>query len=538
MGTRFHHGSRRRRIIVASTRLGTPSGVASSVRNRVVVVPRPPGRKPNPLSLVRFTSTKKVSGGKTPPHNGGGGTPKPLQPTWLAAVRARGPRPLAQPVVVKSRYVQPPVDGTPNQIVVVAPPRRRTARPAVVLHPTFKWGLNPGVDPNPPVVVVPPRRRRFAQPVVVKSPPTRGLGFRPPTRPVVVARPVKPTRVRAHVPVRSRDVPRFAPPASYKPVVVAFNRTRRVLKPTKAQSPFDAARQKQPRRIGSTVVARPRPARRFNGIVSVLAFDAAQVPPASVIRPIVVPSRLKGARAARFASIISARTAISYRAIPTFDPIVVPVPRRAKAAPWNYSSLYRKFVPPPPRRDPQPRTLFIRVPRRTASLWPAPLASMSIRQPDVERYDKPWDLIAACIAWLRTKPHVVAEFGDVKGTPTGEKFVSDVALPKTDLPYAIFSEPEEVEEFESPDQDERISSRVHGVFQIHVHDREKLLARQKADNVAEALNDAPLVFTDGVLMYLRRSTRRYPTYQSVGPGANVAAYVRVVEFNYMIERFN
>ena len=46
--------------------------------------------------------------------------------------------------------------------------------------------------------------------------------------------------------------------------------------------------------------------------------------------------------------------------------------------------------------------------------------------------------------------------------------------------------------------------------------------RQLAEQVVAVLNDAPLTFLDGVLVYFRRSDRRFPTMRTQGVQANVA----------------
>jgi hypothetical protein len=112
-----------------------------------------------------------------------------------------------------------------------------------------------------------------------------------------------------------------------------------------------------------------------------------------------------------------------------------------------------------------------------------------------------------------------------------------VELPRTDLPYAVFDEPMEVEHYESRDGSNRYSSLVEGAFHLTVYDAEKLAVRKRADMVAASLQDAPLVFTDGELLYLRRSERRFPTATVPPAGGGATLYKRIVEFTYMIERF-
>ena len=79
----------------------------------------------------------------------------------------------------------------------------------------------------------------------------------------------------------------------------------------------------------------------------------------------------------------------------------------------------------------------------------------------------PPDLIAACIAWLRTNPALVASFGDdpLTGTP---KFFSDIAIRNTTTPYLEFSEPMEVEGYETIDYTRQFSSLASGTFEIQI----------------------------------------------------------------------
>ncbi|MDR3582572.1 MAG: hypothetical protein P4L67_04835 [Candidatus Pacebacteria bacterium] len=516
MGIRYQYGSRRRRILVV-----TPSPPASTV-----VVPPPPigaggspkplqptwfgvnyvtRRRPSPFDLIQITSTRVVTGVPTPPPpSGGGGSPKPLQPTWLGVNVARRPKPLPRAIIVRTRYTQPPKDGLPNQIVVVDPPRLRRAAPAIIVHPAYKWGINQGASPHPPVVVRRPTRGPRLKGIVTILP--GGIAEAPPPSPQIVT-----------TPAASR---------------------RRFRSPIVLHSSFDATRQIRPRGASPIVVARPARGPRLKGIVTILPGDAFELAPQWSTQPTVVPSRLKGSKALRVPIVVATRPPIAYRSIPVFDPIVVPRLRGRKAAPWVFTSQFLQFVVPPPRHDPRPHPLFVVVPKRRVPLmWPAPQVKTSILQPDDQRYDKPWDLIAACIAWLRTKPAIVAAFGDVKGAPTGEKFVSDVELPKTDPPYVVFSEPREFEDYESRSSRGAHGSIINGVFLIEVVATEKLLARQMADAVAASLQDAPLVFSDGVLLYLRRTERQFPKFKATGPGGNVTLYKRIIEFEYFIERY-
>lgn len=150
--------------------------------------------------------------------------------------------------------------------------------------------------------------------------------------------------------------------------------------------------------------------------------------------------------------------------------------------------------------------------------------------------DKPWDLIAACIAWLRADSAVATAFGEGVGSTGKRKFVSDYAPPLSELPYAVFNEPSEVENYETTDS-RGPSSLAAGVFVVEVFADEKLRTRRLADRLAASLNDAPLTFMDGVLIHLRRSERKFPTFKAAGPDGGATVYKRVLEFEYLIERY-
>ena len=275
----------------------------------------------------------------------------------------------------------------------------------------------------------------------------------------------------------------------------------------------------------------------FRGLSMILPFDAFEMPPPLAMRPLVIPSRLDGSKALRSAILVRAKSGENPRSLPATKAIVVPWHDHPSLPPWTISTLYRKFVEPPPEHFPMPRVSVARAPRRSPTMWPKPIASQSIYQFPGNMIEKPWDLIAACIAWLRRDAAIVAAFGDVKGSKRNQKFVSDVELPKTDPPYAVFDEPTEFENYESPGQDGLSSSVARGMFNLTVYTTEKLVARQYADMLAASLNDAPLQFTDGILLYLRRSERRWPTLTSPGNGENVTLYKRVLEFEYLIDRY-
>lgn len=540
MAIRYQHGSRRRRIIVSGTSTAPAAPAAASIASHTIVVPRHPRRSLAPGDYTFVTSTKGLSTSLPSPPPGGGGSPRPLQPTWIiGSQRACYPKPVQRPIILHQKYVQPPNDGFPNQAVIVPPlPRRRAAHP-IVVHPTFKWGINNGVTPNPPVVVEHHSRTAKRTVIVVHAPADKGRGFRPPNRAVVPPR---------HIPVRSRTARRSIvvrpanPLISYgvhpNPAVVAPHRSRKLDHPSILfKSGFDRGTLPTPSLGRTVVVHRNAPRRRLRGLVMILPFDAFELMPPMTVQPIVVPYRRRTLDLRRPVQYGFSKVDFRHDAVPPVKSIVVPFHPIPLASPWTFTSLTKKYVEPPPQHFPLPRPLFVRIPKRHPRNWPKPIMTTSILQPDSQRYDKPWDLIAACIAWLRTKPEIVAAFGDDATSSTSLKFTSDIEPPKTDAPYAVFNEPEEFDGYETIDHTGRPSSLAEGYFQLSVYATEKLLVRKLADMVAASIDDAPLVFTDGVLVYLRRSERKFPTFTSPGTGANVTMFKRLLEFEYKIERY-
>ena len=141
---------------------------------------------------------------------------------------------------------------------------------------------------------------------------------------------------------------------------------------------------------------------------------------------------------------------------------------------------------------------------------------------------------SALIAWIRLQPALVAAFGDSTTTP---KFSSDLAPTKTAPPWLEFFEPEEDESYESEDYTGLPSSLCDGTLGCELVGTGKLQVRLLAEQVAAVVNDAPLTFADGVLVYLRRTARKYPTFREAGPGTNVVLYKRYLSFDYKIERW-
>jgi hypothetical protein len=530
-------GSRRRHAIVVTSNTPNSSPITGALAlTRIVMARRWPTPPAPPVSSVVSVQTRVVVGGEPPPHTGGGGSPRPLQSSWIAgAIIPRHPRPLLRAVVTQTRYTQPSRDGVPNQITVASPRRPIQPHAGVLVHPTFKWGVNHGKTPNVSIVARRPTPGRAAIPIIIASPPTSGFGFRPVVDPLVV---------------------RYAPRSSVRPRVTVYGLVdgEEHLRPNNQVVARPAPKRAAPRitsiSTGEAFAVRPpRPPKpilipynkkaRPRGLLMVLGLaDAFEMPPPFVVQPTIVPFHPRPSDRRRPPLVVASKTGINPRSIPVFDPVVVARLAPAKASPWFFISKAQQLAPPPPpRHDPTSRAIRVAVPHRRDPLgWPRPSVSTSILQPDSERFDKPWDLIAACIAWLRKDARIVAEFGDAKGSETSQKFVSDVELPGTNLPYAVFSEPIEIDGYETRDQTGAVPVFAEGVFHLTVFDSEKLRVRQRADMLSASLTDAPLVFTDGVLIYLRRIEKIFPSVTASGPGASTTMFKRVLEFTYMIGR--
>jgi hypothetical protein len=265
-------------------------------------------------------------------------------------------------------------------------------------------------------------------------------------------------------------------------------------------------------------------------------------PRAPVPLIIPIPRRVAPARPSIRAS--SAATAIARVVSLPLQPMVTARPRRIYW-PSAVQPAARYLLSSPAQHGPIPRTFIIRRPRlfdfrqsaqyRTLSTG-SPYPINGPNNPAIPGVPTlPPDLVAACIAWLRQQPAIVTAFSDSATTP---KFGSDISPRDTNPPWLDFFEPDEEEGYESVDYTGQPSSLCDGTLGIELVGTGKLAVRLLADQVAAVLNDAPLVFQDGVLVYLRRTKRKYPSFREAGPGTNVVLYKRYLEFDYKIERWD
>jgi hypothetical protein len=150
----------------------------------------------------------------------------------------------------------------------------------------------------------------------------------------------------------------------------------------------------------------------------------------------------------------------------------------------------------------------------------------------------PYDLVAACISWLRNQPALVAAFGD--NPPNSPAFFSDIAARGEQPPWLCFDEPRATAEFESADSTGQPSATWTGQLYCEVAATGKLSARTLADQVESVLNQAGInmVFSNGVLIYFRASDQEFPTFREPGTGSNIVMYKRGLLFDYIIERWS
>lgn len=138
------------------------------------------------------------------------------------------------------------------------------------------------------------------------------------------------------------------------------------------------------------------------------------------------------------------------------------------------------------------------------------------------------DIVAACIAQLRVTTSVVTAFGDNPATANANKFWADKAMGQPTLPYLVFGEPESQREWMSGG-----NFIDRGQLTASVFSAGKLNARQLADAVGVALNDAPMLIDGMILMKFRYKGSQFVPIGDVSPG-EPTAYQRVLIFDYWL----
>jgi hypothetical protein len=144
------------------------------------------------------------------------------------------------------------------------------------------------------------------------------------------------------------------------------------------------------------------------------------------------------------------------------------------------------------------------------------------------------DLPAAMIAWLRASPNVVAAFSENTASPATTKFWADEARQGTLLPWAVYEEIDGDIQYMTTAGGVRNTIEA-GVVRFIVVGEGKKATRDLGRLLTRTLDDAPLLFADGNLMYLRA---KKPSFVSVKDviGDIPNAYARMVIFETMVNR--
>ncbi len=147
------------------------------------------------------------------------------------------------------------------------------------------------------------------------------------------------------------------------------------------------------------------------------------------------------------------------------------------------------------------------------------------------------DIISAAVGYLHGTPAVAVPFGD---TSVVSKFWTDYAAWNSQTlepsyPYLIFQEPQEAETYESESETSDSSSVSDGIVDFDVLAPSKTSARLLATLVAQTLNDAPLEFDDGGLIYFRHVSKTFPLQTTIGIDGQATVFKRTTRFRFLIE---
>lgn len=138
----------------------------------------------------------------------------------------------------------------------------------------------------------------------------------------------------------------------------------------------------------------------------------------------------------------------------------------------------------------------------------------------------PDDLVDAVVARIRARLVLAGSltwFG-TGPAPSG----AGSARPGPDLPYAQLGEPDEDDSWWTTSADQLAT----GHLAVSCYAATKKAARLAGDRVAAALNDAPLAFSAGVLVYLRQSARTATLDPDPAPGGG-DCWVEARQFKFL-----
>jgi hypothetical protein len=147
-----------------------------------------------------------------------------------------------------------------------------------------------------------------------------------------------------------------------------------------------------------------------------------------------------------------------------------------------------------------------------------------------------YDLMDAVVAQLRATPAVVTALAEDTSSPSTTKiWADDLATAEPSLPWLTYQETSENLSPESVGPDAAIDYIGSGQFLLTLCTADKLECRQTAYLIVAALNDVPLVFSDGQLLELRHTNPSAPTVPAIGPHS-ATIYQRVLSFEYIVVR--
>jgi len=145
------------------------------------------------------------------------------------------------------------------------------------------------------------------------------------------------------------------------------------------------------------------------------------------------------------------------------------------------------------------------------------------------------DLVAAVVARLRewSGGAIATALGEATGV---KKIWSDEVMGSPQLPWVRVTEIGEPTAVEAPESDGQSHYYGNGgQLQVSVFAAEKVQARDLRRSIIAALNDAPLVFDDGVLLGFWLHNGSYPPVKDPGVGVPTT-YHAFATFTYFVDR--
>jgi hypothetical protein len=156
------------------------------------------------------------------------------------------------------------------------------------------------------------------------------------------------------------------------------------------------------------------------------------------------------------------------------------------------------------------------------------------------------DFRSAVVAWLLADSAIVSAFGSTAAMP---KIWGDWAGPTSTgtspiEPYAVTIVPQDHESYETGTNQGGVdippdtSSVIEGMLVIAVFAEGRVAADALAVQVGDALQDAPLEWNNGGLMYLRRTSHTYPIITAIGPDGAPISTPSYAQMKFFYEKLS